>query len=143
MKKLLLLFPIISFTCFAQSFKLTVPDSLKKKVKITFGGNDTICSYDVTVNCGFIKNDERPVYTFLISPMKEPMIFTMVGWGEPCFAPKYNPEPIKPGKSDVISYRYAGPRPGRFDKTATIQSNLGTIYIHFKGEGEIPEKSGE
>jgi hypothetical protein len=141
MKKLLYLLLFISAFCRAQSFRLTVPDSLRSKIKIRFEGNDTLSEYDVIVDCGLIKYGERPLYTFFLSPKKELMILTWVGWGEPCFAPKYGNESIKPGKSELFTYQFIGPRPGRFDKTATIQSNLGRIYIHFKGEEEIPQKA--
>jgi hypothetical protein len=143
-----LVLPLLFLALFtnAQAYLISVSDSLRPYVKMKMLEGATLdqdslpimlCSYDIVVNCGLVPHGARPKYDFIFKVTgKAPLIFSYVGWGEPMFAPEYNREPVKPGKYTTVTYSYRDDRPCPFEKVATIQTNLGTILIHFKGEGE-------
>ncbi|HBS88547.1 MAG: hypothetical protein A2W91_18070 [Bacteroidetes bacterium GWF2_38_335] len=77
-------------------------------------------------NFGTIKEEEGPVtYKFeFTNTGSEPLIISKVRASCGCTTPDWTKEPIAPGGKGVVSAKYnPEKRPGKFDKTVTVESN--------------------
>ncbi|MDY3090347.1 MAG: DUF1573 domain-containing protein [Porphyromonas sp.] len=87
---------------------------------------------------GVIKEaDGKVTHTFIVKNTgTAPLVITRVVTTCGCTTPKYDAEPIAPGKEGkiVVSYNPAG-RPGQFVKTIAVYSNGfdGGFRLHIKG----------
>lgn len=76
------------------------------------------------------------IFTFKNEGM-EPLILNSVRASCGCTTPKYPHEPIEPGQTGDITVTYnPNGRPGRFNKTVTVQSNAtpATTKLYIRGE---------
>lgn len=71
---------------------------------------------------------------------KEPLIITNCYGSCGCTVPKWEKEPLMPGKSFDIKVHYDTNRPGKFEKTVTInfQDHAEPVVLHIKGMVETP-----
>ena len=74
---------------------------------------------------------------------KEPIVLSNVQASCGCTTPTWPKEPIAPGKSSKITATFnTQGRPGQFNKTITVTSNVGTKVLRFTGTVEkAPESS--
>ncbi|MBP6230420.1 MAG: DUF1573 domain-containing protein [Paludibacteraceae bacterium] len=66
---------------------------------------------------------------------KENLVVSRVQASCGCTTPDWSKEPIAPGKKGFVkvSYNPAG-RPGNFNKSATVSTNLGSQVLYIKGQ---------
>jgi hypothetical protein len=90
-------------------------------------------------NFGQIEEGPEYKHTFTFTNTGDaPLIVNNVVTPCGCTTPTFTKDPVLPGKSGeiVLSYNSAG-RLGSFDKTCTVQTNLGAgkdVYLNIKGE---------
>lgn len=131
MKKagLITLLILFTFTALKAQQKLVLDTVNVPKIKFD------IVNYDF----GKIKEqDGKVTYTFkFFNTGKKPLVITRVLASCGCTTPEWTKEPISAGKSGVVTVTYnPAHRPGVFNKTITIYSNIpnGNTVLSIKGE---------
>lgn len=77
----------------------------------------------------------------VINVGNEPLIFTNVKTGCGCDVPSWKKDPVMPGDTTYVHYKYDSNRVGIFHKTMTIQSNaLGQEVFAIKIKGCVRPK---
>ena len=90
-------------------------------------------------NFGTIKEEMGAVTTQFefTNTGKAPLIIQQVSTSCGCTTPSYTREPVLPGKKGIVSAKYSTTgRPGKFNKTITVYTNVpDTIYkLTIKGD---------
>lgn len=98
--------------------------------------------FDKTVHdYGTIKKGADPYCEFKITnTSKEPLVITSAVGSCGCTVPKYDTQPVMPGKSTTIQVKYDTNRIGPFEKQVTIQfqGKDQPAVIKIKGTVEAP-----
>jgi len=81
------------------------------------------------------KGDNCVFYYKFTNTGNEPLIISIARTGCGCDVADWPKEPIMPGKSGVIKYRYDSQRIGVFHKSTTVTSNArnGTVVLKVRG----------
>ena len=114
---LLLLFSTMVMLCRAQA---------DTSARLRF--EETIFDFDTLYNGDLCEHSFRFTNTGT-SPIIISAAYTNTG-AAVCEYPK---EPVKPGASGIIKYRYDSNRIGPFNKTFTLQGNFLPVYLRVKG----------
>ena len=133
MKKLILTFCLL-FVAAATTNKVSA--QIEKGAKIEF--------MKETHDYGSIKYDADPYCTFEFKNTgNEPLIISNAKGSCGCTVPEWSKEPIAPGATGSIRFKYDTKRPGPINKSVTIDSNAineTSKIIRIKGEvGPAPE----
>ncbi|TND05056.1 MAG: hypothetical protein FD123_3676 [Bacteroidetes bacterium] len=102
----------------------------------------TYAKFDKTVHdYGTVKKGANGdcVFTYK-NTSKEPLVITNCYGSCGCTVPKWEKEPLMPGKSFDIKVHYDTNRPGKFEKTVTInfQNHAEPVVLNIKGLVEAP-----
>ena len=87
---------------------------------------------------GTLHQNDPCTYNFKVTNMGNiPLIISNTVTSCGCDVPTWSREPILPGKSAFVNYRYDSNRLGHFEKTMTITSNSTTPSLVLRCKGNV------
>ncbi len=94
-------------------------------------------------NFGTIEEGAEAKHVFkFVNYSKEPIVIQSARASCGCTTPSYSKEPVKPGATGTITAVYSTKnRPGSFNKTVTVSTNMGNKILKISGKVNPQPKS--